>query len=242
VYRRTRDGEQIDLKTLKSDRLIATRADGEVLEEWPLYRCIVYQLEEQGYLNVLTAGRWFRVEKDYKDRVYAQVEAIPRRTGLPDAEPDASEADYNIKAAAAIGGLCLDNQLIQDDGPDRMELCDILTRDPALIHVKHRGSSSTLSHLFAQGLNSAQRLLEQDFRTSARALTAAADPTYADVLPAAQPLAADYEICFAVITRSTRPTPLTLPFFSVISLATAARNLRGYGFKVTVAAIQQPSA
>jgi uncharacterized protein (TIGR04141 family) len=102
------------------------------------------------------------------------------------------------------------------------------------------GSSSTLSHLFSQGLNSAERfLLDQDFRSKARTLATSQDATYADVLSAERPDAADHEISFVVITRSERNTPLTLPFFSVVSLATAATRLQGYGFAVSVAAVQE---
>ena len=125
-------------------------------------------------------------------------------------------------------------------GPDKMEICDILTQDGGLIHVKHRGSSSTLSHLFTQGVNSAERLLlDQDFRTRAREVARGEDPTYGDVLPEGRPEPGDHEISFVVITRSTRNTPLTLPFFSVVSLRAAAVRLIGYGFPVPVAAVQE---
>ncbi len=240
AYRDSRAAEEIELATLKSDRLIAVNTDGLVLEEWPIYRCLVYQLELDGYLYVLSGGQWFRVEADYKDRIYAQVESLKRLEGLPDAEAGISESDYNLKAADAIGALCLDKKLVQDQGPDKIELCDLLTRGGGLIHIKHRGSSSTLSHLFAQGLGSAERLLlDGEFRAKARALAAGEDPGYAQVLPAARPNAAEHEITFAVITRSQRETPLTLPFFSVISLASAAARLQSYGFAVSVAAIRE---
>lgn len=54
------------------------------------------------------------------------------------------------KAAQAIDALCLDKRFAYDGWPDKIEICDLLTRDGALIHVKQRGSSSTLSHLFSR--------------------------------------------------------------------------------------------
>jgi uncharacterized protein (TIGR04141 family) len=240
AYREIHEDDEIDLATLKSDRLIALRSDGQMLVEWPVYRCIVYQLELDGHLYVLTGGQWFRVDVDYKNKTYAQVQALPKLTGLPDADPGTNENAYNLKAAAALDALCLDGKLIQDGGPDKMELCDILTAEGGLIHVKHRGSSSTLSHLFSQGLNSAVcLLLDQEFRSKARALATSQNNAYAEVLPAGRPDSADHEISFVVITRSERSTPLTLPFFSVVSLATAATRLQGYGFAVSVAAVRE---
>ena len=239
-YLDTHEHESIDLGRLKRDRLVAVRADDQPMDSWPIYRCLVYQVELDGYLYVLSTGDWFRVDLQYRDKVERDVNAIPRLAGLPGADPGTDEDAYNQKAAAAIAGLCLDKRFVYDGGPDKMEICDILTPDAGLIHVKHRGSSSTLSHLFAQGVNSAERLLlDQDFRTRARAVVQAADPSFGEVLPGTRPLPTDHEIGFVVITRSTRATPLTLPFFSLVSLRAAAARLEGYGFRVAVAAVRE---
>jgi uncharacterized protein (TIGR04141 family) len=246
TYRESREQELEDLtiETLKADRLIAVRVSDEgILAAWPIYRCLVYQLELSGYLYVLSGGQWFRVAVQYKNRLYSQAETIERLEGLPDADPGSTEDAYNMKAAAVIGGLCLDKKLIQADGPDRMELCDILSREGGLIHVKQRGSSSTLSHLFAQGLNSAERLLLDDnFRERARNLIQGEDPTCTDVVSAERPEPSEHEVSFVVITRSERQTPLTLPFFSVISLVNAADRLGAFGYRVSVAAVRESPA
>ena len=42
-----------------------------------------------------------------------------------------------------------------------------------------------------------------------------------------------------MITRSERKTPLTLPFFSVVSLRAAAERLRAFGFAVSVAEVHE---
>jgi uncharacterized protein DUF6119 len=49
--------EDVDLCTLKSDRLYAVRhSDESSLREWPIYRCFVYETELHGDLYVLSAG------------------------------------------------------------------------------------------------------------------------------------------------------------------------------------------
>jgi uncharacterized protein (TIGR04141 family) len=242
TYLETRQDQDLDVSLLKRDRLIAMRAsDGQPLASWSIYRCIVYQVESQGRLYVLSGGQWFRVDLDYRRRVEADVNALPRLQGMPPADPGTDEGSYNVKAAAELDALCLDQKLVYDGGPDKMEICDILTRSGGLIHVKHRGSSSTLSHLFTQGLNSAERLLlDDDFRAKARAVARNADEGFADVLPSRRPAdPSAHEISFVVITRSSRGTPLTLPFFSVVSLRAAAARLGAFGFKVSVAAVPE---
>ena len=49
--------------------------------------------------------------------------------------------------------FCLmDRKLIAvENGPKKIEACDIFTRDKKLIHVKNKGQSAQLSHLFSQG-------------------------------------------------------------------------------------------
>ncbi len=244
AYLDMRDPDGLDLDRLKTDRLIAVRSDGEVYRQWQVYRSLVYEVNLHGDLYVLTGGDWFRVNLDFKERVYDEVDAVPRRTGLPPADPGTDEGAYNLKAAAAIDGLCLDRKLVFDGGPDRMEICDVLTRDGGFIHVKQRGSSSTLSHLFAQGMNSAERLLQDaEFRLQARRVIEAEHASFAEVLPVDRPQdPRSFEVTFAVITRSSRSTPLTLPFFSVVSLRAAVARLRAYGFRVSVAEIHEEAA
>jgi uncharacterized protein (TIGR04141 family) len=244
-YLASKEGGDISLESLKSDRMLALRStDGQAQGSWPVFRCIVYQVELADRLFVLSAGEWFRIDLGFKERVYEDVArlTIEKKGWLPDADPKTDEDAYNGKAAAALDGLCLDKKLVNDGGPDKMEICDILTRDGGFIHVKHRGSSSTLSHLFTQGVNSAERLLQDaDFRSKAREIVAQANPEFAEVIPEARPNPDSHEITFAVITRSTRNTPLTLPFFSVVSLRAAASRLRGFGFPVSVVAVPELS-
>jgi len=233
---------EISLEQLKGDRLVAKRSSDEgIANDWPIYKCLVYQVELDEFLFVLSAGEWFRVDRDYRSRVEAEVEALTKCEDLPDADLGTDEDTYNKKAADALGALCLDKKLIYDGGPDKMEVCDVLTQDGRFIHVKLRGSSSTLSHLFTQGTNSAERFLtDAEFRQKARAMVTDIDPAYEDVIPLERPQnASDHEVTFAVVTRSERETPLTLPFFSVVSLRAAAQRLRAFGFPVTVAAVPE---
>jgi len=241
AYLDTRVDENITIELLKRDQLYAlSSSSGMPIDHWSIYRCLVYQVEHDGRLYVLSAGEWFRVDLTYRDQVYADVNALPIFSGLPDASAGTREDAYNTLAAAHLGALCLDKQLVRDADGDSIEICDIFTRSGGLIHVKMRGSSSTLSHLFTQGTNSAERLLlDPYFRASARKVIHSSDPSFEALVLSGRPDPAQHEVTFAVITRSTRSTPLTLPFFSVVSLRAAARTLDAYGFPVSVAAVQE---
>lgn len=241
TYLGTKSKDELTVATLRSDHLFAIRtSDGLAQGSWSIYRSLVYQTEFDGQLFVLSGGDWFRINLSFKDRVYEDVDRLARKEGLPAAAARTDEATYNHQAAAALDAVCLDRRFVHDDGPDKIEICDILTRAGGFIHVKHRGSSSTLSHLFAQGVNSAERLLDDEgFRSKARDVAAGAHAEFKDVIPEHRPRPEDHEITFVVITRSKRKTPLTLPFFSVVSLRAAAHRLQILGFPVSIAAVEE---
>jgi len=89
-------------------------------------------------------------------------------------------------------------------------------------------------------VNSAERLLlDGDFRTAARALVKSDRAEFGDLLPEGRPDPSAHKVVFAIITRSQRNTPLTLPFFSLVGLRAASRHLDGFGFPVAVAAIKE---
>jgi uncharacterized protein (TIGR04141 family) len=150
------------------------------------------------------------------------------------------EDDYNVLAAEAIGALCTHPQLVHVDGRDPVELCDILTSDRRFVHVKRRGASSTLSHLFAQGLVSAELYLDdQRFRDGAAELLERLEAS-PDLLSKERPNPGEWEVAYVVVTRGRRnDTPYTLPFFSLANLASSARRLQSRGYKVSVAEVRK---
>ena len=162
VYRQLRDPTTLTVDRLKKDKVQAVSAvdSSQLKGQWKVYDCIVYETEHDKYLYVLSGGDWYRVNKSYRETVEAFVRTIPELDiGLPAAVASDDEGAYNQRAAQTIGALCLDRKLINTGGPDSAEICDILTHDGIFIHVKKRGRSSTLSHLFAQGIGSAELLL-----------------------------------------------------------------------------------
>src|SRR5262249_37627394 len=66
---RWRSTEPLTLDDLKSDRLVALRAsDGGLADQWSLHKAIVFELESEDEMFVLSGGWWFRVNRDFKER------------------------------------------------------------------------------------------------------------------------------------------------------------------------------
>ncbi len=237
--------ESLNLDQLKRDRVLAIGAEAdEVIDDWPVYRCVVYESRREGVLYALSAGQWYSVSGSFAEEVERFARQLPLLdVDLPIATARVSEADYNAAAAEALGALCMDRQLVQTPTGDRIEVCDVLALDGKLIHVKKRGSSSTLSHLFAQGLVSAELLArEPTFRDQARTSIEALDPRFVAAIRDERPDRESSEVSYVVITRSQRDTPLTLPFFSLVHLRAAAQRLQDIGYKVSIQKVEEQEA
>ena len=116
-------------------------------------------------------GGWYEVGPGYVDhlrRRVTEILAAPSTITLPSWHSDEDEQAYNARVGAAAGFVNLDRQLVSTElHPGRgIELCDLLGPNGELIHVKRAAKSAPLSHLFAQGMISAEQLL---FDAAARA-------------------------------------------------------------------------
>ena len=127
----------------------------------------------------------------------------------------------------------MDQKFIHIGGPrDKVELCDLFSTGKDLIHVKRYNGSNVISHLFAQGIVSAEAFRSKpQFRKDAL-----------DLLPdrfrwkAEPPSPADFRVVFAVVRDGAGP--LSLPFFSRVNLRQTVKRLEAYGYRIALAKIE----
>lgn len=237
----------IDPDTIGRAMVAGRDAEGELFRVWPLWECLDTQFVEDGATFLLADGDFRRVDPDYLTALDNRVAAISesaivlpnsRRENVDGAVKEIDEGTYNEEAATTSDDfLNLDKQTVRVAGhTSPIEICDILSTDGKLVHVKRKFASSSLSHLFGQGAVSGQLLVSSDeFRKEARNRAGAATPfgaLFADGLAAA-----NYEIVYAIIGDWSNRTLTDLPFFSKINLAHHARSLRTLGFTVTYSRI-----
>lgn len=156
----------------------------------------------------------------------------------PFAIEDSSENSYNERVARINGLTLMDAKNIPyGGGHSKIEFCDLFDYNSSrLYHVKKYGGSSVLSHLFNQGLVSAQLMLsDENFRKSVNNILPASE----QFSPVEQkPEAQKYEVIFSVISESSNK--LNIPFFSKVALKNVKRSLELYGIgKVRLIKIQK---
>lgn len=231
-------GEPISIDTLRDNRIFAISAiDDRVLESWSAYRCTYAELELEDNVFILNNGAWYKIAKDFTTAVQRDFANIPDATIEMPNYVSGDELAYNRVAVARMGdAVCMDRDLIPHGGAhNKIEFCDIFTRSRNMIHVKKYGGSSVLSHLFAQGVVSAETFAsDPDFR---RKLNAKLPEEYRLRDPVEAPDKSQYEVVYAIISKGG--DPLEIPFFSKVSIRNAYRTLRTIGYAASKKKIQK---
>ncbi len=237
---------RLTIDGLKRDRLFVHDVHGNVTEH-PVYRCIYFEIVDGTKTKIIFDGKWYEVDATFIGRIsetldFVQISAL----AFPSVEvwdedgksKIESEGDYNARAAEAHGYFLLDKQLVKTDRTtSSIELCDLLTPEKQLVHVKHRkGGSAGLSHLFAQGSVAAEIMLgDKAFRKKARTVLRRVNPAAGDLVPLEAPKSADYEIVFLILGEDSVTLKQNLPFFSKVNLSKAFESLTQRGFRVSIA-------
>jgi uncharacterized protein (TIGR04141 family) len=135
----------------------------------------------------------------------------------------------------------LDHSLIRLPGETGIEACDLVGASGALVHVKRKGKSSVLSHLFLQAVNSCDALrwsteAQQQLKEMIKAHGAspALVASSLEALARLQRGGHDIEVVFAFLGDWRQRTITSLPLFSRISLVQAARRIGQLGYQASV--------
>ncbi len=228
---------QLSIEALMRYRVRCLKHDGERLREWHVYKCLYAELEHDGETFVLSGARWYRVKSDFVRETDAAYNRIPTYDGSLPEYADDSEEEYAARVATLEPKrfALMDQKIIfHGGGHGQIEFCDLFTKDLDMFHVKQYGQSSTLSHLFAQGMVSGELFqMDREFR---RKVNEKLPPSHRLSDVAERPKQDKFRVVFAII--SDHSGALRLPFFSRLNLKNAARRLQAYGFRVAKAKVE----
>jgi uncharacterized protein (TIGR04141 family) len=240
----TRDGDAGDVG-LDADLRFLDES-GELIGTATVLECISATLKRGDAEFVAYDGDFYAVNHSFVSRIDAELSKIslsglryPRYGGE-------TEPVYNMAVARDHPDdfVLLDRALIELPDEHGVEAADLVCSSGALIHVKRKGKSSVLSHLFLQVANSCELLrrstpawqqLSQLIRERA-----ASDPVIASIEAAhaaARNRESELEVAFAFLGDWSGKTITSLPLFSRISMVNEARRVSNLGFRPTVALI-----
>ena len=215
--------------------------------KWRIGECVGFEVEMDGSTHVVSGGKWYQVDNDVASQARRAFEKLGR-VEMPPAMVGESEPEYNDRIGRpGTGFLCLDRKLIKPpNATTRIEVCDLVDRNGRLVHVKNKSASSRLSHLFEQGTVSGRVLkIDDESRDMVRNRITEVEQLvgkrgYEDVLPSSKESfrPEEFKVVYAVIAGEHERR---LPFFSLVALRRATRELRGLGYECAFAWIGRPS-
>lgn len=202
-----------------------------------IYDSLFIEIDHNNEKFFINNGDWFKIESAYYGYITNKIDniAIFSDPIIPSCAENWNEGEFNEKFAKSDPNrfklFDKKNFQLKDYGHSKIEPADIITIDKQFIHIKKGGSSANLSHLFAQGVVSAQlykneilfikninELFEEDYFKPDDKI----------------------EVIYGVIDkRFTKKASEILPFFSIVNLSQHYDNLSNMGIKCRLLFIEQ---
>lgn len=215
-----------------------------------VYDCMVFETQHNNNQYVLFDGQWYEVSGAYYQDIQ-QYYLNLKKTSFLTASSAVNEQALIAELCTAPYPhlLCIDKTKINPNGVSHanLEACDFVSHSKQLIHLKDSASSAPLSHLFNQGLVSAEALRRDStvrikFRKVAgRRETEFGRTGFVALLPTATRIVpAEWTVVFGVLKKKgVRSGTLDLPFFSKVALRAAADRISLMGYQVELHLIEK---
>jgi uncharacterized protein (TIGR04141 family) len=219
---------------------------GELIGSATALECISATLKLGEAEFIAYDGDFYEVNYSFVSRIDAELRRIPHSSIRYPPYSGETEPDYNKRAARDLPDefVLLDRTMIELPNEYGVEAADLVSSSGSLIHVKRKGKSSVLSHLFLQVANSCELLRRSEVAwhqlDSLIRERAANDRIVASIQAAhlaAQNRDSELEVAFAFLGDWRRKTITSLPLFSRISMVSEARRVSNLGFRPTIALI-----
>lgn len=244
-------GQIADMAALRASHEVRVIADGEGdrSRKRKLYGCFVLETIKAGHTYVLFDGQWFLVEANYHKEV-EQAYAALCKPAFRAATTAKNEQAFIEELKGEANLLCMDQTRVAPRGAPNaaIEPCDFLSKSKQLIHLKDGHSSQPLSHLWNQGLVSAEAFVDDaTFRKGFRSQAGKREKKHGKtgfvaLLPdgRSKPTPSDYTVIYGVMRHPyVASATLGLPFFSKVAFRAAAQRIARMGFMVELHLVQK---
>lgn len=226
---------------MKRDALYGINLDEVDIKISNIYDSVVFEtmLDNRKYL--LCYGDWYEINHQFYTQIKDRIRNVRTCSlSLPCCTRGEREDHYNSRIANGNNNFALmdqKNYQPKEYGYSKIEPCDIVTMQKQFIHIKKGGSSSKLSHLFAQGSVSSRILAkEYEFKTH---INEVVESKFGPDFLKEEDRNHEYEIVFAIIDHRNGPIEEVLPFFSMVNLSQTLDNLESMKFNYSLALIKQ---
>ncbi|MFD2744201.1 MULTISPECIES: DUF6119 family protein [Sphingobacterium] len=236
--------KKISLENLDNYKVHTLGENGKE-NSWLLHRCLAWETAIQEEKFILSEGSWYEISPSFYKEVSDYFASCVADNNFPTpSKTKIKESDYNKEICDASKNerhlFDLGHELAKKRGlgKDNNEVCDVYdSKNRTFIHVKMGKSSSTLSHLLAQGsysgviLKQEEKILSQ-FNKHLGDL--GLDPLQLPYTPNS------YTIMYVSVIGATQKKEI--PFFSKVTFYNMVRkSLNFAGYKCIFSFVLLPS-
>jgi len=227
-------GKTFNCHSLRTQKICMIDNNEMTVKTWRAYQCLYAEITLNKELFILRNSIWYRVQNDLISSIDNFLTTIPEYEHILPEYSQESEGKYNDALGKIPSYDKMDAKNIHFGGAQsKIEFCDLIKDKYDLIHVKYYRSSATLSHLFAQGVVSAEAFAGDPYFR--KKLNTKLPPHLKLSDTEERPEVEKYCVVYAIVTK--KKDLKELPFFSKITLKNAVKQLKISGFVVKVAFI-----
>ena len=219
---------------------------GDRIGSATVLECLSVNLIRAGHNFIVYDGDFYSVNQSFVERINNELNEVPLSSiDYPRYKGEAEPA-YNTMVGRDYPDrfVLLDRAMIELPNEYGIEASDLVSSSGTLIHVKRKGKSSVLSHLFLQVANSCE-LLRRSPLARQQLVTLICERARNDRIVAtveaaylqAEERGTEIEVAFAFLGDWKGKTITSLPLFSRISMVSEIRRVSNLGFRPTVAMI-----
>ena len=229
-----------DIQQIKRRKVKMFDLEDKEINKWSAYRCINAEIQIDTKSYCLNNGKWYYINKDFSNKIEKEYNSLKlSEIAFIDYTQDMEDEDkYNEELTKSINGYLIHKigEIPFGGGRgNKIELCDIMTRNNELIHIKKNGGSAYLSHLFNQAAVSAELLLDLNFR---KKVNEKMKENKLDKEISNDFKTTDYTVIIGIINKYHDERP-KIPFFSKVSLGYTIRRIKNLGYKVELKNIRK---
>ncbi|MDR3060358.1 MAG: TIGR04141 family sporadically distributed protein [Prevotella sp.] len=218
--------------------------DGNSKNSYSIFKSLIFECVHNAHQYHLCDGNWYKIDDDYVNKLKGFLDPYFYTEDLFPNYTYSSEGVYNEEVAKANQEIvCLDRTNISPIGQTQIEPCDLffIQGDKmTLCHIKLSTRSSTLSHLFNQGVNAVEILhLENESKEKLKKIVNDKSKIALTNTQLATIEEGKIRIIYGIIThKPSENKSLNLPIFSKISLKRALTELKAMGVDAKICYIK----
>ena len=233
----------IDKFKNKTIKAISAEDETQELFSWSANKCLIAEIDYEGNNYCFNNGNWYKIDRNFSETVKNEYNIMNVSTLIlddyaSDGQENYTEDNYNKTLADN-----LDAALIHKIGEipygggrgNKIEVCDVLTQDHKILHIKKAGGFSMLSHLFNQAVVSAEALIDNDFRNRyEQKLNEYGYSSYVD----SDFHTNNYTVVLGIIGKEEENSRPKIPFFSKVAIRYAYKSIQNMGYSVEIKTIK----